>query len=115
MALLGARVVTAMVGEVETNIYAHNEPSKLLEKSYYRCVESFIADQAAGKMQTHNEPVDVTARNLVGDVLRGFSGKTWRGGVAGTARITLWLLPGRLFERIMHSSRGVNKVVPPAL
>ncbi|KAL5044093.1 hypothetical protein BDW71DRAFT_216045 [Aspergillus fruticulosus] len=96
---LGVRVITAMVGEVETNIYANanNEPFKLPSNSYYRCVESFIQDQAAGKLQTQNEPVQITARNLVKDVLSGKSGQIWRGGVAGTARLALWLLPGRLF------------------
>ncbi|KAL4986121.1 putative short-chain dehydrogenase/reductase [Aspergillus falconensis] len=112
---LGVRVITAMVGEVETNIYANanNEPFKLPSNSYYRCVESFIQDQAAGKLQTQNEPVQITARNLVKDVLSGKSGQIWRGGVAGTARLALWLLPGRLFEWMMHSNRGVYKVVPP--
>ncbi|RAL09581.1 putative short-chain dehydrogenase/reductase [Aspergillus homomorphus CBS 101889] len=95
---LGVRVIAAMVGEVETNIYQNGlRTLKLPADSYYRSVEHIIADQAAGKLQTKNERPEVTARNLVRDVLSGRSGFTWRGGVAGTARLASWLLPTRFF------------------
>ncbi|KAF2172593.1 hypothetical protein M409DRAFT_49151 [Zasmidium cellare ATCC 36951] len=111
---LGVRVVTAMVGEVETQIYQSGDSYKLPEGSYYKNVEKFIVDQGAGKLQQNNEPAAKTAKSLVDDVLRGMSGQTWRGGVAGTAKIAHWLLPGRLFERMLHSNRGVYQVAPPA-
>ncbi|EAW07079.1 putative short-chain dehydrogenase/reductase [Aspergillus clavatus NRRL 1] len=94
---LGVRVITAMVGEVETKIYHNGRSLQLPQESYYRTVQHIIADQAAGKLQKSNERADVTARNLVRDVLSGRSGFTWRGGVAGTAKLALWLLPTRLF------------------
>ncbi|KAJ9485201.1 hypothetical protein VN97_g8155 [Penicillium thymicola] len=94
---LGVRVLTAMVGEVETKIYQNSRPLKLPDGSYYKSVESFIVDQASGKLQKTNEKAEVTAHNLVRDVQNGRVGFTWRGGVAGTAKLASWLLPTRLF------------------
>lgn len=94
---LGVRVVTAMVGEIATNIYQNAETPILPPGSYYTSVQQYIIDQAAGKLQQQNEPLEITARNLVQDVLGGRSGQTWRGGVAGTAKLATWLLPNRLF------------------
>ena len=98
---LGVRVVTAMVGEIETNIYQNCEPPILPPGSYYKSVEQYIIDQAAGKLQKQNEPLEITARNLLRDVLSGRSGQTWRGGVAGTAKLATWLLPTRLFVSLL--------------
>lgn len=94
---LGVKVVTAMVGEVETQIYQGGSSYKLPKGSYYGDVKEFIVDQGNGKMQTSNETAENTAKSLVTDVLSGMSGQTWRGGVAGTAKVAHWLLPGRLF------------------
>ncbi|KAL8382495.1 hypothetical protein RB595_006325 [Gaeumannomyces hyphopodioides] len=87
---LGVRVVTAMVGEVETNIYAGDGAAfSLPEDSRYKDVKETIARQARGEMQR---------------------GKVWHGGVAGTAKYASWLLPSHLFEWILHRDRGVYKV-----
>lgn len=115
---LGVRVVTAMVGEVETGIYQSGGASstakyKLPETSLYKAVESFITAQAAGQLQTNNESAEKVAKSLVNDVLGGMSGQTWRGGVAGTARFALSYLPSRWFEKMLHSARGLDKVRPP--
>ncbi|RYO90884.1 hypothetical protein DL766_009703 [Monosporascus sp. MC13-8B] len=80
---LGVRVVTAMVGEVETEFYNHDTFS-LPPDSHYKSIEAIIRKQSTGEMQVNNEKAWVTARNLVNDVLSGRSGQVWRGGVAGT-------------------------------
>lgn len=94
---LGVRVITAMIGEVQTKIYQNSETPKLPEGSYYSSVAKFIFDQGAGVMQRNNEDANVTAKNLVKDVLNGSRGQVWRGGIAGTARLASWLLPTRVF------------------
>jgi len=94
---LGVRVITAMIGEVQTKIYQNSETPKLPEGSYYSYVAKFIFDQGAGVMQRNNEDANVTAKNLVKDVLNGSRGQVWRGGIAGTARLASWLLPTRVF------------------
>ena len=94
---LGVRVITAMVGEVDTKIYDNGSPPDLPKGSYYEGVKQYITDQAAGRFQKSGELAEKTARNLVLDVLSGMSGQTRPGGVAGTASIASWLLPGRVF------------------
>ena len=104
---LGVRVVTAMVGEVQTKIYENGDPPQLPTDSYYASVQQYITRQATGKLQESNELAEVTARNLVSDVLGGLSGHTWRGGVAGTARIASWLLPTRIFVSCQVVTRSL--------
>ena len=103
-----------MVGEVETKIYANTvKAPELPSTSYYAAVKDVIFKQGTGQLQAENEKAEVTAENLVQDVLRGRDGHVWRGGVAGRASIASWLMPERLFEKLLHSSRGVYDVKPP--
>ncbi|KAK3376220.1 hypothetical protein B0T24DRAFT_618253 [Lasiosphaeria ovina] len=107
---LGVRVVTAMVGEVETTLYAGTaatESFSLPAGSHYKQVEAVIGRQARGELQTSNERAEITAGNIVRDVLSGTNGPIWRGGVAGFAKYATWLMPARLFEWILHKDRGV--------
>ncbi|KAK4043911.1 hypothetical protein C8A01DRAFT_12662 [Parachaetomium inaequale] len=111
---LGVRVITAMVGEVETNIYQNaRAPPSLPPSSYYASIKDLIFQQGTGQMQNENEKASVTAENLVRDVLSGRDGHVWRGGVAGRAKYLHWMLPERFFEWFLHSSRGVYQVQPP--
>ncbi|KAI1389068.1 putative short-chain dehydrogenase/reductase [Hypoxylon trugodes] len=114
LAPVGVRVVTAMVGEMATQIYSHGgggggadySPS-LPEGSWYKPVEDILRTQGQGQFQVNNEDPRVTARNLVTDTLGGKRGKIWRGGNAGFASVASWLLPGRVFERMLHNDRGI--------
>lgn len=111
---LGVRVITAMVGEVETNIYRNaRAPPSLPPSSYYTSIKDLIFQQGTGQMQKENEKASVTAENLVRDVLSGRDGHVWRGGVAGRAKYLHWMVPERLFEWFLHSSRGIYQVEPP--
>ena len=101
---LGVRVVTAMVGEVDTNVYANGnagKPLKLPPTSYYRSIEDIIAKQSQGLLADANESPAVTARNLVRDVLGTTSGQVWRGGNAGKAKVASWLFPTVLVSSLM--------------
>jgi len=111
---LGVRVITAMVGEVETKIYDNaTTPPSLPASSYYLAIKHLIFQQGTGQMQKENEKAEVTAENLVRDVLSGRDGHVWRGGVAGRAKYFHWILPERFFERMLHTSRGVYQVKAP--
>lgn len=111
---LGVRVVTAMIGEVETNIYDNaSQPPSLPSTSYYTAIKDLIFQQGTGQMAKENERPEVTAANLVKDVLGGRDGHVWRGGVAGRAKYLHWMLPERLFEWFLHSSRGVYQIKAP--
>ena len=95
---LGVRVITAMVGEVDTKIYdIASTPPSLPSTSYYTAIEDLNFHQGTGQMAKENEKAEVTAENLVSDVLGGRDGHVWRGGVAGRAKYLHWILPERLF------------------
>ncbi|KAJ3532390.1 hypothetical protein NM208_g8461 [Fusarium decemcellulare] len=80
---LGIRVVTAMVGAINTQIYAESDVDLPVD-SWYKPIEDIIRKQAQGVMQLpNNEKVEVTARSIVRDTLKGRRGKIWRGGEAG--------------------------------
>ena len=103
-----------MVGEVETNIYDNaSSPPSLPASSYYASIRDLIFQQGTGQMAKENENAEITAENLVRDVLRGRDGHVWRGGVAGRAKYFHWILPERFFEWCLHASRGVYQVKVP--
>lgn len=104
---LGVRVMTIMLGQVSTQMYANTPPFHLPEGSPYEKIAGIIASQNKGELNFNNEPVDIVAKNLVMDTIKGRRGQIWRGGLAGTVWLTLWLLPTRLFEWIVHQKRGV--------
>ncbi|KAM0186532.1 hypothetical protein ACHAPI_011661 [Fusarium lateritium] len=105
---LGVRVVTAMVGAINTQLYAGSDVA-LPADSWYKPIEETIRQQATGVMQTpNNEAVEVTARAIVKDTLSGRRGKIWRGGEAGVASIGSWLFPTWLVETILHWHRGLS-------
>ncbi|KAI9689619.1 MAG: putative secondary metabolism biosynthetic enzyme [Bathelium mastoideum] len=110
LAPLGVRVVTAMVGAMETKLSDNREVS-LPPGSYYKSIEGTIKKQSRGEMQVSlNEAADVTARNLVKDTLSGRRGQIWRGGEAGRASVLSWLVPTALRERILNTERGIYQL-----
>ncbi|KAG8162264.1 hypothetical protein KVR01_008029 [Diaporthe batatas] len=104
---LGVRVMTVMLGQVSTQMYANTPTFKLPEGSPYEKIADIITSSSKGDLNHDNEPADVVARNLVRDAISGRRGQIWRGGLAGTVYLSLWLLPKRLFEWIVHLKRGV--------
>lgn len=104
---LGVRVLTVMLGQVSTQMYANSPLFQLPEGSPYEKIAETIARSSRGELNLNNEPAELTARNLVRDTISGRRGQIWRGGLAGTVYLTLWLLPTRLFEWIVHLKRGV--------
>lgn len=99
-----------MVGAIGTQLYNKYDMS-LPADSHYKPIEDIIRKQANGELQEpFNEPVDMTARNIVRDTLAGRRGQIWRGGEAGRASVLSWLVPTNLRERILHSNRGVYQL-----
>ncbi|CCT76013.1 related to 1-acyldihydroxyacetone-phosphate reductase [Fusarium fujikuroi] len=105
---LGVRVLTAMVGAINTEIYDGCDVV-LPTDSWYKPIESIIRRQAKGELQLpNNEAVEVTAASIVRDTLSGRRGKIWRGGEAGIASVGSWLFPTWLVESILHRNRGLS-------
>jgi NAD(P)-dependent dehydrogenase (short-subunit alcohol dehydrogenase family) len=107
---LGVRVMTVMLGQVSTQMYANTVAFQLPEGSPYEKIASFITRSSKGDLNHNNEPANVVARNLVRDTISGRRGQIWRGGLARTVYLALWLLPTRLFEWIVHLKRGVYDI-----
>ncbi|KAI0813330.1 putative short-chain dehydrogenase/reductase [Xylaria sp. FL0064] len=109
---LSVRVVTAIIGGVQTNFFrnALNEPFQLPENSYYKPIEKLLEHERAGKHALQGENVDVTARNLVDDVLSGANGCIWRGAKSTDAKWLTWLLPTWALEWIVTRSRGLEEL-----
>lgn len=104
---LGVRVMTVMLGQVSTQMYANTPTFKLPEGSPYEKIASTITQSSKGELNHNNQPVDVVARRLVHDTISGRRGQIWRGGLASTVYLAMWLLPKWLFEWTVHLSRGV--------
>ncbi|GAW16645.1 hypothetical protein ANO14919_060800 [Xylariales sp. No.14919] len=108
LAPLDVRVVTAMVGEVETGFYEHAAPFSLPASSYYKAVEATIRKQSTGELQVNNQKAEDVARSLVKEVTGGGSGQAWHGGLAGTVKYASWLVPTKIFEWLLHRNRGLS-------
>jgi len=104
---LGVRVIVAMVGAVKTEIY-NKQDFQLPASSLYGAAETAMQRQATGQHQKDTEETaDVTAANIVRDVLdERRTGKIWRGGKAGTAQVATWLLPTTRIDKVLTRSSG---------
>lgn len=106
---LGVTVITAMVGAVHTPIHDKAGELVLPADSYYQNVRETINTQRKGLKKPGGREVDVTAKNLVNDIVTGHAGLVWRGGTATLVRYLSWLLPSRLFEYIVNDGRGLKE------
>jgi 1-acylglycerone phosphate reductase len=108
---LGVRVVTALIGQVETSIFtnSHSDPLQTPPDSYYEPARQFIENQRDSTAQPQFESVDITARNLVNDILGGARGCIWRGRLATTAKwLSIWL-PSWALEIITNGTKGLKE------
>ncbi|KAI1370113.1 putative short-chain dehydrogenase/reductase [Hypoxylon crocopeplum] len=109
---LGVRVVTVVIGAVDTPVFINSnpEPFKMPSSSYYQPIRQLIEDQRDGKVQPKMEHVDVTARHIVNDVLGGASGCIWYGEKSTDAKWLSWLLPAWALEMITNGTKGLSEL-----
>lgn len=109
---LGVRVVTAIIGTVETNFFNNGlkEPFHLPANSYYTPIRKRLEDQRGGANVPSRQNVNVTARNIINDVVGGAKGCIWRGGRSTEARWLTWLLPTWALEWMVNGSRGLEEL-----
>ncbi|KAF5015382.1 hypothetical protein F66182_13309, partial [Fusarium sp. NRRL 66182] len=95
LAPLGVRVITAMVGGVNTKFFADRSDLTLPQESYYRPILDKIDHENKGLQYTPSmkQDVDVFARNIVNDVVGGKSGLVWRGKSSSMAWLASVLMP----------------------
>lgn len=106
---LGVRVITGMIGAVQTPIHDNAGALVLPEGSYYEVVKETISKQRQGEMKPGAEKPEVAARNIVSDIVGGKSGLIWRGGMASVVRYLAYWTPG-LLEHILKGDKNLNEI-----
>ena len=91
---LGVDVVTVITGAIETNLFANApEQQRLPEDSLYKAAEEKIALRTTGKDVPQRSKREDFARDLVKDILRGASGKVYKGAMASSIRFASTYIP----------------------
>lgn len=109
MAPLGVRVVTVILGAVETS---GNDPAgkgelELPAGSYYQKIRDVINRHYKGLVFTKKQNVDVAANNIVDDVLRGGSIFIRRGESSTLSWFSNTFLPHGLFTTMINGGSGL--------
>lgn len=110
---LGIRVVTGMIGGVETPIHQNSGDLALPANSYYKSVKDVISDVNRGAKKPNAQPVDVTARAIANDIVGGKSGKIWRGGMASILSWVSSLVPYSVLVSIVSNGKELGKIEAP--
>ena len=90
---LGVKVVTVIIGVVESKWFEGVSPVVLPETSYFRPIEKVISDKRQGKLGEKAMNTEEFARRLVGDVVAGKTGRIHRGSLASTVCLAVWWFP----------------------
>ncbi|KAH9892279.1 putative short-chain dehydrogenase/reductase [Xylariomycetidae sp. FL2044] len=109
---LGVRVVTSIIGAVDTPILdnSHPGPFQMPPDSYYQPIRPVILDIRAGKKAPELTDVDVLARQLVGDILGGAKGPIWRGSTSTVCRLLSNWLPDSWLDYLNNGARGIAEI-----
>ncbi|KAH8199969.1 hypothetical protein TruAng_005850 [Truncatella angustata] len=112
MAPLGVRVVTVILGAVETagNDPANRKELELPPNSYYEKIAAVINYHKKGLAYTDKENVDVAAKNIINDVLSGGSIFIRRGVASTVSWLGNTFLPYRLFTFLVNRDRGLAEL-----
>lgn len=107
---LGVRVITVMLGGVATQVFAGVEDLKLPEKSYYHSIWEYIDRSSKGLNFTNKQEADVTAKNLVHDIISGRRGYVWRGAMSSLSWWLFALLPESTINSMMNGDKGLKEI-----
>jgi short-subunit dehydrogenase len=112
LAPLGVRVITAMVGAVNTQFFAERTDLTLPPESYYQPIRDKIDHDNKGLQYTTSmkQDVDVFAKNLVNDVVGGKSGLVWRGKSSSMAWLVSAVVPGSVLTSMVNGDKGLEEL-----
>ncbi|KAL2845521.1 hypothetical protein BJY01DRAFT_214183 [Aspergillus pseudoustus] len=111
VAPLGVKVVTIMTGIVASKMFENTPHDELPESSYYRAAGPNILETSTGtKFASVAMPAVTYAKGVVGDVLRGHSGMTWRGKIASLGWFIHSFFPTWLSDLAFGSGSGLEKL-----
>ena len=103
----GVRVLTAILGGTQTNLYNRVDSVTLRKDSIYEPARGHMEQFATGESQGAKQSPDRVASDLVDDILKNRTGLVWRGGFAGTIRF-MTTLPGSLMEKALKKGQGLE-------
>ena len=111
----GVKVVTVITGATQTNTFV-NTPPNLPDSSIYAPAEKEISDRQQGRDVEGRlgKPEDL-ARELAGDVLKGATGKVFRGKYSTLTRLLSTYLPSsmQVSKRLHLSFRETADLIKP--
>jgi 1-acylglycerone phosphate reductase len=107
---LGVRVVTALLGSVDTPIFGKpGGQMKLPKTSYYYEIQENAYRQRMAH-QGESMKVEPFAKELVNDILSGNRGPIWHGSFAALVRFATWACPQWYIDKSSNSDRGIELV-----
>ncbi|KAI1122062.1 putative short-chain dehydrogenases/reductase [Nemania abortiva] len=112
MAPLGVRVVTAILGAIETtgNDPARKGEFELPSGSYYQKIRDIINRYHKALVFTKKQNVDVAANNIVNDVLKGESIFIRRGESSTLSWLSSTFLPHSMIVSIVNGGSGLAEL-----
>ncbi|KAL3472482.1 1-acyl dihydroxyacetone phosphate reductase [Aspergillus californicus] len=112
MAPLGVRVVTVILGGVETN---GNNPANIPDlelppTSYYRKITSVIDRHKKTQVHPNKQNIDIAAKNVVEDVLNGNSIFIRRGQASTISWLCNTFLPYGMFTNMINKDSALGEI-----
>jgi len=112
MAPLGVRVVTVILGGVETS---GNNPSNIADlelpsDSHYQKIASVIDRHKKTQVHPNKQNIDIAAKNVVEDVLGGRGPFIRRGQASTLSWICNTFLPYGLFTNMINKDSALDQV-----
>ncbi len=99
-----------MIGAMATQGHADVGDLELPAESHYQKIWDIIDRQRKALVYPNKQDPDVTARNVVHDILGGRSSYIWRGASASVAWFCTAFLPRGLFTSMINGDKGLKVV-----
>lgn len=100
----GVKVATVITGAVQTNLFVNTPEYQLPADSRYKAARKEIASRATGVDVPRRSTTEEFAQDLVQDILRGATGKVYRGEMATSVRYATACIPTAILVRGLYLS-----------
>ncbi|KAH8595899.1 hypothetical protein B0O99DRAFT_661445 [Bisporella sp. PMI_857] len=108
LAPFDVKVLCIVVGAVKTNVQAHFKDFKLPNGSLYTPIESMIFERAQGNDGAKRSDALEFAKKVTADILKGSTGKIWRGWSAGMVKFSTTFMPSSLLDMGVQTGTGLD-------
>ncbi|KAF2681877.1 oxidoreductase [Lentithecium fluviatile CBS 122367] len=108
LAPFNVKVITIITGAIKTSFKANVPVPQLPPDSRYQPIKKNLEDISSGVNIKKAGSSDKFAEEVVADVLRGVTGKVWRGPDSGLAKFGKTWFPTWLMDRILSDGSGLE-------